>query len=136
MLFSLTAGQLCAQDHTERLVVFVDGIRSERGQVVCFVWTGPAGFPRDTTKALRVVVAPIHRNSAVCRLSIPFGTYAVSGFHDENLNGRLDHNVLGLPVEGHLVSNDADRGFGPPRYADPAFRYNSNAVQIRLKMKY
>lgn len=38
------------------------------------------------------------------------GRYAIIVIHDENDNGRLDENALGVPTEGYAFSNDA-RGF-------------------------
>jgi uncharacterized protein (DUF2141 family) len=34
------------------------------------------------------------------------GTYAVMIMHDENSNGKLDSNILGIPKEGYGFSNN------------------------------
>jgi len=36
---------------------------------------------------------------------IPPGTYAIACYHDENDNGKLDTNFLGIPKEGTGASN-------------------------------
>ena len=51
------------------------------------------------------------------------GDYAVSVFHDENSNGKLDRNFMGMPKEGVGKSNDAAGHFGPPKYDDARFSY-------------
>ena len=40
-------------------------------------------------------------------LGLPPGRYAIKLFADENGNGRLDTNLLGLPTERYGFSNDA-----------------------------
>src|SRR5688572_10781370 len=41
------------------------------------------------------------------------GKYAIRYIHDENANGKLDTNWMGIPVEGYGFSNDAYGTFGP-----------------------
>jgi uncharacterized protein (DUF2141 family) len=48
------------------------------------------------------------------------GEYAIKLLHDENDNGRLDTNLVGMPTEGYGFSNNAGI-FGPASYADANF---------------
>jgi len=41
------------------------------------------------------------------------GRYAVSVFHDENSNGKMDTNFIGIPREGVGASNNAKGHLGP-----------------------
>jgi uncharacterized protein (DUF2141 family) len=63
---------------------------------------------------------------------IPYGTYAVKVFHDENSNGRLDTNLIGFPKEGFGFSNDAMGSFGPPSFEQAAFAIEASRVQISI----
>lgn len=56
------------------------------------------------------------------------GTYAVALFHDENGNGKLDTNFLGIPREGVGVSNNKMRTLGPPTWEDSKFVLAGNLV--------
>jgi uncharacterized protein (DUF2141 family) len=49
-------------------------------------------------------------------------------FHDENGDGRLDTNVLGIPREGVGVSNNKIRSFGPPKWDDAKFALKGDLV--------
>jgi hypothetical protein len=42
--------------------------------------------------------------------------YAVIVFHDENDNGLLDENAMGVPVEGYGFSNDAQGFLSAPSF--------------------
>lgn len=46
------------------------------------------------------------------------GDYAVSVIHDENENGELDSNFMGVPKEGYGFSNNAMGMLGPPSFDD------------------
>jgi uncharacterized protein (DUF2141 family) len=43
---------------------------------------------------------------------------AVSAYHDQNENQKLDKNALGMPLERYGFSNNPRRGFGPPKYRE------------------
>jgi uncharacterized protein (DUF2141 family) len=63
---------------------------------------------------------------------IASGTYAVSVFHYENGNGKLDTNFMGMPREGVGASNDARGHFGPPKFAAAAFRFSSVRIDLKI----
>lgn len=49
------------------------------------------------------------------------GDYAMRFFHDENNNGVMDKNWLGIPTEAFGFSNDAKLSLGPPDIEDMIF---------------
>ncbi|NUO00517.1 MAG: DUF2141 domain-containing protein, partial [Saprospiraceae bacterium] len=61
------------------------------------------------------------------------GKYAVQLYHDENGNGKMDFNLLGIPKEGYGFSNDA-RGFmSEPAFEKQLFSLDQDrTIQIRL----
>ena len=81
--------------------VGVVGLRNNNGQVFCALYASAEGFPKDSRKATRRDISSLSDKIASCEfLGIEPGTYAVSVFHDENSNGKLDTNFLGIPREG------------------------------------
>ena len=57
---------------------------------------------------------------------LPPGEYALAVFHDENNNGKLDTNWLGIPKEKVAFSNAKMKTFGPPKYHECAFKMISD----------
>ncbi|HUP81970.1 MAG TPA: DUF2141 domain-containing protein [Pirellula sp.] len=45
---------------------------------------------------------------------------AVSAYHDENENSRLDKNAFGIPTEPYGFSKNPKRGYGPPTFSETA----------------
>ena len=68
--------------------------------------------------------------------NVPPGTYAAQAFHDENGNGELDRNILGLPKEAMGFSNDAPMRMGPPRFDSAAFTVQPKDTAIRFRLRY
>lgn len=61
------------------------------------------------------------------------GTYAVKLFHDENENGKMDSNVLGIPKEGYGFSNNGG-AFGPASFKDASFDVTEDKkIEIKLR---
>lgn len=87
--------------------------------------------------ATNVMVIKVRASQARCDFEdIPPGTYALAVIHDENMNGVLDTNALGIPREGYGFSNDARAWFGPPSFADASFHYDGRGVDLTIAMHY
>ena len=56
--------------------------------------------------------------------------------HDENSNGKLDRNFVGMPKEGVGASNDAKGSFGPPKFADARFSYKGGPQEPMIHLRY
>ncbi len=65
--------------------------------------------------------------------NLPYGSYAVKTFHDENSNGKLDTNFVGFPKEGFGFSNDAMGKFGPPTFEQARFDLAVEKLRIEIK---
>jgi uncharacterized protein (DUF2141 family) len=106
-------------------VVTVD---NNRGQLACALFRR-SGWLDD---AVQASFARIDNKRARCVFrNVTPGTYAISAFHDENGNRRLDTNFLGIPTEDWCTSRDASGFLGPPRFTDAKFRYLGGVAELR-----
>jgi uncharacterized protein (DUF2141 family) len=84
----------------------------------------------------------IHKNMNKCDtiktvISLPPGKYGISVLHDENLNGKMDYNFFGVPIEGFGFSNYYQQKLRKPSFDSFSFNLNKNEKQkIDLTMKY
>lgn len=84
----------------------------------------------------------ISRNSAIKNNTvsvtfenIPDGIYAISTFHDEDNNGKLNMMMGMIPSEDYACSNGAKGFFGPPKWKDASFEIKNNETKtISIKM--
>ena len=117
--------------------VEIVGLHNNKGRVFCALYSSANGFPKDSQRAVRRDTSSILDRKASCEFSgIEPGRYAVSVFHDENSNGKLDTNFLGIPREGVGASNDARGHLGPPKFDAAAFQFVGGRVDLKITINY
>jgi uncharacterized protein (DUF2141 family) len=120
-----------ADDHTLcEITVSVRGLRNSEGRVLALLFASENGFPGEVVRArARARTAALSGGRATIVFSdVPVGTYAAAVVHDENGNGKLDTNFLGIPDEGVGASNRARERPGPPRWGDAKFEVRGDTV--------
>lgn len=114
--------------------VAVSELRSTQGQLIVCVFATRDRFPncrqgdgvprhlfRVTGQTMRVTV-PLPRP----------GAYAVTVIHDEDMNGRLKQNFIGMPTEGVGVSGNPG---GMPRFAGSVVQLGAGSV-VGVRVRY
>jgi uncharacterized protein (DUF2141 family) len=137
LLVASSVGRMALAGGSGKLIVEVSGFHSDQGQLLLRIYDHEAGFPTDGTKALRELRQHIEHGRATLMLAgLPFGSYAIGCVHDENGNGKLDTNLLGIPREGVCASRDARGRMGPPKWNDARFEFASDGATIRIHVAY
>jgi len=69
--------------------------------------------------------------------NLKYGKYAVTAFHDENGNGKLDHNLLHLPAEPLGFSSNFHMGIftGLPSFEKLQFEFAPGAESVSILVK-
>jgi uncharacterized protein (DUF2141 family) len=117
--------------------VEINGLRNDKGLVLCAIFSSPEAFPKRSEGAIAHAKSEISELHATCQFSgLAPGKYAVSVFHDENSNGRLDTNFIGIPREGVGASNNARGHFGPPKFDSAAFQYPGGRLDLKITIAY
>lgn len=121
----------------EDVSVMVTGLRNGKGQVFACLTADPRAFPAcKSDPAARQLVVPAGGDETVLDFgAVAPGTYAISLFHDENGNGKLD-TVMMMPKEGFGFSRDAKVRFGPPKFAAAAFTVGGAPAHQTIRMRY
>jgi len=98
-LVALLPAGTAAADSGPSLAVPVSTVRSSSGRVYVALYDRDNWLKPGRFVALRLVQA--RRGTVVANFSsVRPGRYSVAVFHDENNNGTVDRNFLGLPAEG------------------------------------
>jgi uncharacterized protein (DUF2141 family) len=114
------------------VVEFKTSVSSNKGIVRCGLFTRKGWLK----KPLRAATATISGGSALCVFErVPPGTLGISAFHDENSNGKLDTNFVGMPTEDYCASREARGTFGPPSFDDAKFDYRGGTKRLVARMK-
>jgi len=127
-----------AQAPCDGIHIEILNIKNSTGTVACALFESSDGFPHEyLRKATNVMVIKIRKSQARCTFEeIPPGRHAIAVIHDENMNGRLDTNGIGLPTEGYGFSNDAKGWFGAPTFDEASFVYDGRNIELTIKLNY
>lgn len=138
ILCALTTHSMGADSIDKTLRVEISQIRSATGDVGCLLFNSADGYPEVHAKAQQQTRVAIDTNRALCEFkNVASGTYAVIVFHDENKNGKLDKNFIGIPEEGYAASNNERPAFSAPRFKEASFVLNTeSSTTIKVQMGY
>ena len=118
-----------------RLTVSTKDLRNKKGHLLFGVFASADGFPSQSAKAVywesRAADSP--NLTFVCDL--PPGRYSASILHDENSNGAMDQNFLGIPQEGYGVTNNPKPRFSAATFEQANFELNE-AKELPISLQY
>ena len=122
------------QSQNLKLSVKIEGIEKVKGELRVGLYNNGSNFP-DKKNALTGKVQPIKNNiETVIFDNLKPGIYAVAVIHDENKDGELTTNFIGIPKEGYGFSNNAMGTMGPPSFEKAAVKMTKNeeiVIQLR-----
>ena len=124
---------------TATLTVHVTGARNTKGKIRAALFRGAEGFPNDASRAVHTQAADIDPQTSSAQIvftDLREGVYAVSVFHDENMNQKLDKNFMGIPKEGYGASNNPKKKMGPPNFEEAKFQLNGTGRSLEIKLIY
>ncbi|MGB3222913.1 MAG: DUF2141 domain-containing protein [Desulforhopalus sp.] len=118
--------------------VKIQDIRNSTGTVACALFESPEGFPRKFMYfATNIMIIKIRKSQASCDFEdIPPGSYAIVAVHDENMNGELDTDWMGIPTEGYGFSNNAEALMGAPSFSAASFLYDGRNLDLTMSLNY
>jgi uncharacterized protein (DUF2141 family) len=127
-----------AQSPCPGIHVKILNIRNSIGTVGCALFESPVGFPIEFLRsATNVMVIKVRNTRARCDFEdIPPRTYALAVVHDENMDGQLGTNWLGVPTEGYGFSNDAKALMGAPSFDAASFPYDGRNLNLTISLNY
>ncbi|MEL6195877.1 MAG: DUF2141 domain-containing protein [Myxococcota bacterium] len=133
---TLFVASLLAASEPNSVTVSIQKLESNEGQVLCALFASKDGFPAELKRAKSVQRATIKQKKASCRFeSVVLGRYAVAVIHDEDKDGELDTNFLGIPSEPVGVSNNVRGSFGPPKFRDASFQVADQSLFLKISVE-
>jgi uncharacterized protein (DUF2141 family) len=112
-----------------KLVIEISEIRNNKGNIMLQLFD-------EKEKILSQEQSTVKNNKCLISFtSLNPGKYAVRYYHDENMNGKMETNLVGKPTEGYGFSNNVIGKFGPPPFEKWLFEID-NDKKIVLKPTY
>lgn len=139
LTLTLAATPACAdepkqQDRAE-LEVTITGVIASMGRVrVALFSPGEASLFPDKLPSLKQRAPAAGGAVTFLFKDVPYGTYAVAAFHDQNANDVLDRNAIGVPKEHWGVSGKRPF-FGTPDYGESALTLNTPRQTLTINLE-
>ena len=124
-----------AADESQRgtLIVRVAGLQSSEGSLRFVMFATKEDFLKTAVRA-GIIEVRAERGSWTVE-DLPFGEYAVLVHHDTNGNGVMERHWYGKPKEPSGTSNDAPSRFGPPKFREAKFLFESAAQTLTISVR-
>jgi len=129
----ILGGFISSHTHAHELVLNIDKITVIKGKLMIALYDSADHYKTNTHMVTGKQVAVTQDSMQVNLGDLPPGNYAVKLFQDENENGKLDTNVIGIPSEAYGFSNNGG-SMGQPDFEEAKFLLNGNThIQIHLR---
>ncbi|MFN0160778.1 MAG: DUF2141 domain-containing protein [Burkholderiales bacterium] len=116
-------------------MIEISGLRSATGRVLVALHEDRWAFPSRWDKAVAMTNVAAAAGTTVVPLRLPRpGRFALIVVHDEDGDGRMKKNVLGLPREGYATGRNAQALEFP--YFEPALRDWQPGTQVSVRLLY
>lgn len=135
--FLLSATCLLPADPSYKgtLALEVENIKSESGMIWVGIYRSEADF---LIKEKATLVGVKVNAQKTIRIEIPdleYGAYALAVFHDENNNGEMDRNLVGIPSEPFAFSKPPVSKFRIPTFEEVKFEFTPQRMNLKTRLK-
>jgi uncharacterized protein (DUF2141 family) len=134
LLLSMSVMLVVSAAAQNTIEVTVKNIKAIKGSIRVGLFNSESTFLKDAIdgKIVKVSASEV----TVVFENLKPGEYAVSVIHDENDNGELDSNVVGIPKEGFAFGNNAVGMFGPPDFAKAKVTVDGQVIKQVINLNY
>lgn len=134
ILFSNSAEKSVNTNFKGNIIVEMTNFSNNDGYVLVGIYKD---FPENSKNMIMSMKSEIKDKKVKVEFkNVPYGIYAISGYHDENKNGKLDTGMFGIPKEGLVTSNNAVGKMGPVKFEDAKFELKASSLKLEIKVKY
>jgi len=135
LLLFFAGASPAVSESTGNLIINISGFPSSDGFAMVALHNSEESYEGGEASAIaKTKIMVVDRRVQVVFTNLPYGWYGVSLYHDENGNGQMDKNAMGIPKEAYGFSNNAKGLFGRPNYKDVMFQLNSAEKQIAINL--
>ena len=128
----LLCASISISAQSSNVTVSIKEIEKKKGAIYVMLYNNAEGFPKEKDKAYKIgKVTEFGDEASYTFQGIPLGSYALTFFQDEDGNGELNTNFIGIPKEPVGASNMTR--FGKPSYNKCVFVLEEENVKMELK---
>lgn len=121
-------------DTRQPLVIIINNLQSATAPVIISLYDTSSNFPNPETRIKQYRFKPKSRQAVLYIKDVKFGEYALAVYQDENNNGEIGKNLLGMPTEGYAYSNNVKPFFKAPLFNECKFKYTHRSGPVSMTL--
>ena len=126
----------------------IAGVHSDKGEILIGLYdnadgfkyaiarAGTGGLLPDKGRLIGTAIRALGGTQSTVFTQLPPGRYAIIVIHDENDNGRIDENFIGVPTEGYGFGNNAQGVLSAPAFDAAAITIGKANVSTTITLHY
>jgi len=117
-----------------KLIIMIKGFASNTGECWFALDNSETVYESGDSVFIGKILPIINEEVLIEIDSLKFGIYAIRVFHDENSNGELDTDFLGIPTEDYGYSNNVNSWFGLPSWKRAKFKLDQKELVDEISL--
>lgn len=126
---------LCLSAQSADLTLKINNIDPLEGKIMVALFNSEETYFDKEQVFADFVIAADSAEVTCTFQDLPEGTYAITVYHDEDDNGEMNRNWIGIPKEGYAFSNNFTSAFRPASFNDAAFQLQEDTTLV-ISMVY
>jgi uncharacterized protein (DUF2141 family) len=121
-----------------RIDLTIKEIRNNKGKIIIGFFKDNASFEKEIPfKGIEATKESLKNGVLSLNTQLEPGIYGAALLDDENSNGKMDYNLIGIPKEGFGFSNYYHKGFFKPKIYSFQFEVvASKSAKVEIIMRY
>lgn len=134
---TMVRGRASAVENSDGVITIrADGLRNDKGDVVCTLCSSADGYPGDCKHKVTVKASIMNKHADCVFPHKAPGDYGATIFHDEDSDGKFKRNAFGIPKEGFGFSNNYRPKVRAPSWDEGKFHFVGGDQTIIINMIY
>ncbi len=137
LLIAILFCGLIIHTNAQTVIMTIEGIRNNNGVISLGIFKSQQQFAQEKPE-IEKIFSKRSTRSGVLKIEFQLapGNYAIAVLDDENKDGVMNYNLIGMPLEGFGFSNFVSSGLRKPRYSDFCFDVKQGENRVHVKMRY
>ena len=116
-----------------KLVLKISNIQKMQGDIKIGIFKSDSSFLKEDLALKNYSIKVIKNTAFITITDLPKGEYAISMFHDENSDNKMNTNFIGIPKEPYGFSNNVIPKMSAPKYKECKFNFSDDkTLEIKL----
>ena len=116
-----------------KLVLKISNIQKMQGDIKIGIFKSDSSFLKEDLALKNYSIKVIKNTAFITITDLPKGEYAISMFHDENSDNKMNTNFIGIPKEPYGFSNNVKPKMSAPKYKECKFNFSDDkTLEIKL----